>query len=187
MKNAASSFNVFFLLLVGCSSPDVGSDAGISLLHPHPFLLVPTSTSSSSSPATGGCVINGLHHLPDPALTPGKLCSPTDPDFHEYRYPSHMPYCTRGVNGPEKDRVANAYGVPKSDYSLYEFDHLIPLSCGGANDDTNIWPQPIAEAWEKDKVEDKVYWGLRNGTMTQEEGLALLKDWRPSGVNCGDE
>jgi hypothetical protein len=31
--------------------------------------------------------------------------------------------------------------IPEEDWPLYEFDHWYPLSIGGCNDETNLWPQ----------------------------------------------
>ena len=80
----------------------------------------------------------------------------------------------------EKDHIAALYQIPKSDYAKYEFDHFIPLSAGGSDDLRNIWPQPLDEAHEKDKVEDEVYRGMLSGAMTQEEAIAKIRAWRPA-------
>jgi phage pi2 protein 07 len=37
-------------------------------------------------------------------------------------------------------------------------DHLIPLGIGGADDESNLWPQPYDEAILKDKLE----WHMRD-------------------------
>jgi hypothetical protein len=80
----------------------------------------------------------------------------------------------------EKDQVAQRYGIPKSDYYKYEFDHFIPLNAGGSDDPGNLWPQPLAEAHEKDKVELEVYNGLNNGTLTQAQAVAKIRAWHPA-------
>jgi hypothetical protein len=145
----------------------------------------PRRTDAVNAPATveasAGCRdVSGLWHLPNPEWTPGLLCSRQDPDFKELRYPSNIAYCARDVSMSEKDRVAALYGIPKSDYHKYEFDHFFPLNAGGSDDMRNIWPQPLSEAHEKDKVEDEVYYGLKNGTMTQDEAVAKIRAWRPA-------
>jgi hypothetical protein len=122
-------------------------------------------------------------HLPDFDFTPGSTCTDADPSFSEYRYPGHVAYCRRSVSASEKDAVARHYGIPKSDYAQYEFDHYIPLAAGGSNDITNLWPQPLDEAHEKDRVEDEVFAGMRDGVMTQAEAIARIRAWRPSA--CG--
>lgn len=114
---------------------------------------------------------------PDAALTPGELCTPDDADFAGYRYPAHVAYCKRNVTYAEKQAVAKAYGVPESEWRNYEFDHLIPLNAGGDSHPANIWPQPLNEAKEKDKVELLTYEGLRDGTLSQEQAVQMIWDW----------
>ncbi|MBI3558443.1 MAG: hypothetical protein HY074_19410 [Deltaproteobacteria bacterium] len=115
---------------------------------------------------------------PDSQLTPGVLCTEDNKDFVEYRYAEQIPYCKRNVPHEEKLKVAAAYGgIPQSEWPKYEFDHLIPLAAGGASDIGNIWPQPLAEAHEKDKVEEEVYEAMKNGTMTQAEAVQKIQDW----------
>lgn len=140
------------------------------------------SVSLAHDAGSPECVDNaGTYHMPDPELTPGLLCTSKDPDFDGYRYPSHVAHCKRNVSSAEKDKVAKQYGgILRSDYSKYEFDHLIPLSAGGGNDVRNLWPQPLSEAYEKDKVENEVYNGLKKGTMTQAQAVAKIHAWRPA-------
>ena len=109
----------------------------------------------------------------------GKLCSATDPNFDEFRYKEHIAHCRRNVPQALRDAVAARYGVPRSDYSLYEFDHFIPLNAGGADDIDNLWPEPLADAHEKDKLELEIFNGLSAGTLTQAEAVAEVKAWHP--------
>jgi hypothetical protein len=118
--------------------------------------------------------------LPDPALTPGKLCTKDDPDFKELRYPGKIAYCQRHITKKMKDTVAKAYGIAEADYSKYEFDHYIPLAAGGANDVTNLWPQPLSDANKKDVVEDKVYTGLKSGAISQADAVTAIRAWKPA-------
>ncbi len=110
-------------------------------------------------------------------FTPGKLCSPTDPNFKEYRYASHVAVCARNVSHDEKLQIAKNYGVPESEWGNYEFDHLIPLNSGGSDDIENLWPQPLAEAHEKDAVEQATFNGLSNGNLTQAQAVQMIMDW----------
>jgi hypothetical protein len=115
---------------------------------------------------------------PNPAITPGVLCTPTDPNFKGYDYPSQVARCNRNIAQAEKLLVAGWYGnIPEASWPNYEFDHLIPLCAGGSNDPKNLWPQPIAEAHDKDKVEVDVCLGLRAGTMTQAQAVQTIRDW----------
>ncbi len=116
--------------------------------------------------------------LPDPALTPGVLCTSTDPDFKDFEYPAKVARCNRNISDTEKTEVAKNYGnIPRADWPKYEFDHYMPLCAGGSNSPQNLWPQPIAEAKQKDVVEVEVCTGLRAGTMTQDQALQKIHDW----------
>jgi hypothetical protein len=115
---------------------------------------------------------------PNGGLTPGTLCSPDDPNFANYDYPEHIARCERNVTREMKQQIADSYGgIPESEWSNYEFDHLIPLCAGGSSSIANLWPQPIDEAHEKDKVEDEVCRGMRAGTMTQAQAIQKIMDW----------
>lgn len=120
---------------------------------------------------------------PNPQFTPGKVCTPLDPNFSRYRYPAHVAYCNRNVTLEEKHKVAAAYGIPDSDWSQYEFDHLIPLSAGGSDDFENIWPQPLSEAREKDQVELDIYNDLNSGAIGQDQAIQKIKDWFATSSN----
>ncbi len=114
---------------------------------------------------------------PKATLTPGYLCTWNDPDFSGAAYPEGIARCVRHVLKSQKTKVAMAYGLKDPDWSKVEFDHLIPLCAGGANDSRNIWPQPITQALGKDRVEDEVCRKMAAGTMTQAQMLKRMKAW----------
>ena len=115
---------------------------------------------------------------PDSVLTPGVACSEQDPDFKGFDYPSHVARCNRNISIQEKQRVAAKYGdIPQSEWSNYEFDHLLPLCAGGSNSDQNLWPQPIEEAHIKDTLEVQICTAMKAGTMTQDEAFKKVHDW----------
>ena len=126
-----------------------------------------------SALAKGG---NG-YTAPDDSLTPGALCTDSDDDFDQYDYPEQVARCTRNVDESEKADIGDAYGIDQSDWSDYEFDHLIPLCAGGSNAPENLWPQPIDEAKEKDKLEDSVCRRMKAGTLTQANAVQEVHDW----------
>ncbi|MFZ3228918.1 MAG: hypothetical protein WA160_01845 [Pseudobdellovibrio sp.] len=116
--------------------------------------------------------------MPNTQLTPGVLCTPSDSDFKGYDYPSKVARCNRNIGNPEKAEVAKNYGnIPASEWVNYEFDHYIPLCAGGSNNIQNLWPQPIAEAKQKDVIEVQVCTALKAGTMTQDQALQKIHDW----------
>jgi hypothetical protein len=127
------------------------------------------------------------HAQPNFNLTPGRLCTATDPDFKEYRYPEHIPYCRRRLTQQMKMYVAGQYGILEADWGEYEFDHLIPLGIGGASGVDNIWPQPknYGDADEKDRLELELYRALSTGAITQSEAVSRTYDWFYSKIRIG--
>ena len=134
----------------------------------------PVVSSSASAP-----VHVEARSAPDFSFTPGKLCTPSDPDFKEYRYPEHIAYCNRHVTKEMKQQVAAHYGVPESEWQNYEFDHLIPLCAGGNSHIENLWPEPRGdtESDGKDKLELQLYKEMSAGTITQAEAVRQTYAW----------
>jgi hypothetical protein len=131
--------------------------------------------SAPAAPAASGNRVT-----PDYSFTPGHLCQPGDPNFKEYRYAEHIPYCNRNVTEEMKQTVAAHYGVPQSDWSGYEFDHLIPLAIGGDSSNDNVWPQPHGDpdgSNGKDKLEDLLYREIAAGTITQAAAVKQIYGW----------
>ncbi len=117
---------------------------------------------------------------PDYSYTPGHLCNPSDPNFKEYRYAEHIPYCQRNVTYQMKSTIAAHYGVAQSDWGGYEFDHLIPLAIGGDSSIDNLWPQPHGDpdgSNGKDKLEYQLYREMNAGTITQAEAVRQIYNW----------
>ncbi|MFI5351271.1 MAG: hypothetical protein ACHQ2Z_17130, partial [Elusimicrobiota bacterium] len=117
---------------------------------------------------------------PDYSYTPGHLCSPSDPNFKEYRYAERIPYCNRNVTQRMKATIAEHYDVPESDWSGYEFDHLIPLAIGGDSSIDNLWPQPHGTpdgSDGKDRLENQLYLEMRDGETTQAEAVKRIYGW----------
>ena len=87
--------------------------------------------------------------LPDPIMTPGtvdpavdlnEICNGTT----KHRRPPSTKIC---------DRVFAAYSIPIADRYSYECDHDVPVALGGSTVAKNLWPQPMAEAVKKDRLE----------------------------------
>jgi hypothetical protein len=124
---------------------------------------------------------------PNVSVTPGVLCTSSSPDFHGFDYPEHIARCSRSIQQPEKLEVAKLYGdIPESQWASFEFDHLIPLCAGGANDVKNLWPQPIAEAHLKDVLENQICIEMKAGTLKQTDAVQRVHDWFAShGIAAG--
>jgi hypothetical protein len=127
--------------------------------------------------------------IPDPALTPGaavavppeQLCPnvvlprarvPTAMRckvFEQYRITDCV--CTGST--PDSPPTCGA---------LYELDHLIPRSLGGADDIKNLWPERLTgpcNAHQKDRLENFAHKEFCAGRLTLDEARALFTaDWR---------
>ncbi len=57
------------------------------------------------------------------------------------------------VSSSTKHSVFAAYHVKKKARSKYVIDHLVPVSLGGTNDASNLWPQLRTRASKKDSQE----------------------------------
>ncbi len=114
----------------------------------------------------------------DPELTPGDLCTPADADFDERRYEEQIPHCRRNVTRSDKVRIGAAYGLDPSVFAQYQFDHFIPLSLGGSNDDENVWPLLVAHARRKAQLEQDLFNQLSRGDITQAEAIDEIRAWR---------
>lgn len=111
---------------------------------------------------------------PNPERTPGDLCSTQNPDFKEYRYQEKVPYCQRNVSYETKTRIYQDYGIPNSCRGRFTVDHLIPLSMGGSNEPTNLWPEHTFVKQMRPELELETYERLRSGELTQAEAIAII-------------
>jgi hypothetical protein len=103
---------------------------------------------------------------PDPSLTPGA----SDPRVTQATISQTI--CARGytstvrnVSTQTKHRVYAEYRISRSQQRGYVIDHLIPLEVGGANDIANLWPEPKADAKNKDKLENELHARVCNGSI----------------------
>lgn len=114
--------------------------------------------------------------LPNPALTPGFINpAVTDPCTTLWGHDA------RHVTDKMKRQVFSSYGIPWSDHSLYEVDHLISRELGGADDVRNLWPQHWASPWgahEKDRLENRLHKLVCTGQMSLAKAQnAIGTDW----------
>lgn len=122
--------------------------------------------------------------LPDAKITPGVVRPGiTASDLCPV---AHTP-ALRNVPQSEKTAVYKSYGViPHQGYCAVaqgcEVDHLISLELGGANDQSNLWPEPysgtIWNAHVKDKLENKLHALVCSGTVTLTDAQnAIRLNW----------
>ncbi|HVC99782.1 MAG TPA: hypothetical protein VNG93_01380 [Candidatus Dormibacteraeota bacterium] len=142
--------------LTGCSSLTAAGDTPATGVQTSP---VASPTDQGHVPAAGSCHYHG--ELPDPACTPGVA----DPAVNQADITTTI--CHSGYSKtirppvsytePLKRQLMASYGQTGS-LSGYELDHFLPLSEGGAPMSAqNLWPEPIAQAHQKDKLEYRLY------------------------------
>lgn len=122
------------------------------------------------------CSTDGL--FPDPQCTPGEV-------FEEVGI-QHI--CVKGYsatvrNVPKalKNKVYEAYSIPKSERKNFVIDHLISLQIGGTNGILNLFPQRttgVINSRTKDKIENFLKREVCKGNMTLKEAQRLIvTDW----------
>jgi hypothetical protein len=112
---------------------------------------------------------------PKPALTPGIVRTMTTAQVCAVRWG----FDRRHVTVAMRKRVFAAYGIPWCQRRCYETDHLVPRELGGADDERNLWPQPWAEARQKDRLENRLHHLVCTGKMSLAFAQAAIRsDWR---------
>ncbi|MCL4499090.1 MAG: HNH endonuclease [Chloroflexi bacterium] len=92
-----------------------------------------------------------------------------------------VPGWTKRVRPPEsvtnriKREKMSEHGYADSPRD-YELDHFIPLELGGSSDQSNLWPEPIGEARQKDKLENKAHADVVSGRLTLKQGRQEIRD-----------
>ncbi|WP_422934726.1 HNH endonuclease signature motif containing protein [Sinomonas sp. P47F7] len=148
-------------------------------------------------PGPGTCHIrySSSHEpLPDASCTPGAI----DSAVTQASLPQTV--CRKGgytssvrppvsITDKAKSQIMAAYGIPASESSKYELDHLVPLADGGASDIRNLWPEPntfasgkpSASAFvhnDKDQVEEDAFSALCAGKASLESiQKTMATDW----------
>lgn len=113
---------------------------------------------------------------PNDNLTPGELCSTIDQDFIGYRYKERVAFCERNVDHWTKTEIYNEYGVDLKYRNRYTIDHLVPLSIGGNNSVSNLWPEPKSVKRLRQNLEFEIYRAVKNNELTQAEAIQIILD-----------
>lgn len=116
--------------------------------------------------------------LPFPAFTPGAVYY-TD-KMQACAFDRSTPRLSGEAYRETARYVFELYGIPYSEHSRYELDHLIPRCLGGADTVANLWPQPLLEAIIKDHLwEDTICKAVcHDGSMSIEDGQKFFRDLR---------
>ncbi len=115
---------------------------------------------------------------PDAQLTPGELCA--HPDTH--RYPEHIPYCSRNVDGLLKKDIIATYdrernfSIGQMNRGDFKIDHFFPLCMGGGNDRDNLWPQHKSVYAITDPMEPLICQRMAEGKLPQAKAIELVKE-----------
>lgn len=94
--------------------------------------------------------------LPDPRLTPGAVRSVTIAEVCSLQHEEVV----RAVPSDLQTRVFREYGLRSPNLQHYEVDYLITPGLGGADQLSNLWPQPYSGAWNahlKDTLEERLH------------------------------
>lgn len=108
---------------------------------------------------------------PDPSMTYPTYCQRSDADFKTIKY-GNVAICNRSVSSSLKAEIYDAYNIPKNERKSYIIDHLVPLSMGGSNKITNLWPQHSEVS--STELEGDTYIDLENGLITHEEAVSII-------------
>lgn len=119
-------------------------------------------------------VIAGELAQPSPILTPGVI---VEGMTAKKSCATQWGKDVRHVTSAMKQQMCFEYAARKCPGPQWELDHWIPRELGGADDVRNLWPQPLAEARQKDRVENYLHRRVCAGTMTLEQAQRMVRDW----------
>jgi hypothetical protein len=202
---------VVLLLAAGCDGTplqtadppgagDASRSSGIVVAQGHGWT---SAGLDGQVPAAGTCHIRHAadgQPLPDPACTPGAV-DPAVTDANTATTVCRKGGYTSSVRPPEsltepaKKKLLASYGIPVSQISSYELDHLIDLADGGASDIRNLWPEPNTFARykssafvhnDKDAVEAYLFHAICAGKVGVTAAQnAIATDWSTAVATLG--
>lgn len=99
-------------------------------------------------------------------VVPNELCA------------SGYAHAHRNVPRTVRDHVYNRYGLKLDQRKGWVIDHRLPLELGGSNAESNLFPQPRAEAKVKDREESRLHRAVCSGQMTLSTAQSeMLRNW----------
>lgn len=115
---------------------------------------------------------------PNKTLTPGAIGSTDKAEVCDPGYPARV----RNVTEATKKKVYKNYQVDKKlCVGGCKIDHLVPLSIGGANDITNLWPHEYGSdhtVFMKTRLEVRLRKEVCHGTLNIQEAQSCIQtDW----------
>jgi hypothetical protein len=172
---------------VPTTAPPTSSTAGFTLIEDSGDVKIVLDVNLLTS---GGCSIRYAvdgQALPDPTCTPGAAATRvTQVNIGSTICVSGYTNTVRppsSITTPLKQRTAAAYGMVY-DPTVQEYDHLIPLELGGANDVRNLWTEPPTSAVQrsttnvKDAVESKLHADVCAGRIgLLDAQIRIATDW----------
>jgi hypothetical protein len=187
--------NFGFILLLSCVSLFVscGSREDSSSLEatrrPRPERSYPNNHTNHDPALNNGSADGRFPTHPHLEVTPGALCDRAS----EYRYPEHIKYCNRDVEGQTKAALfvmydtKFGYHTTQMNRSSFKIDHLIPLCLGGSNDEENLWPQHVSIYEHTDPVEPYLCDVLSAGKIKQAEAVQIILAIKQDPFHAEDE
>lgn len=125
-----------------------------------------------------GMLVRGQYPTqPNDDLTPGGLCDSPD----SYRYPEHIAYCQRNVDGSLKAEIIREYDsklgfhIQQMNRVDFKIDHYIPLCMGGSNGRDNLWPQHKSVFEATDRIEEQLCRLMEKARMLQREAITIMR------------
>ena len=130
------------------------------------------------------CQYQGM--LPDNSCTPGAVSDATLVQICTSGYAASV-RPSSSYTSRLKRRQMRAYGVASERPAAFEEDHLVSLELGG--DPTapeNLWPEPIADARVKDRVENATHEAVCRGDLELDVAQQwIAADWQDLGRFLG--
>ena len=73
--------------------------------------------------------------------------------------------------------------MPRGDFKI---DHFIPLSIGGSNDESNLWPQHKSVYQFSDPIESLLANLIASDRISQDEAIRVTKECKLNLDRCAD-
>lgn len=115
---------------------------------------------------------------PIESVTPGSLCE----DSPIRRYPEGIVYCERDVDTQLKREIIKmydrqfGYSIGQMNRMDFKIDHFIPLSIGGSNEITNLWPQHKSVYEVTDELEHLLSQKISAGLIKQDDAVRVIRE-----------